>query len=465
MKKLIFSLVVWLIPFLILSQEMNDNFTERLSQEIYEKARNAYSQVPEFLKWQSENGYVKQRSLNANHVLFSWPMRVNSNYDDIPNYYMIQNYVDQTWGNGSSDDWRCSGRTYEGHEGLDINLFPFWWRMKDNDNVFAAAAAPGIVISVEDGINNDDNCANDGMGANHIAILHADSTITRYLHIKTGSALVQVDQYVEEGKLLCHIASSGRSSNPHLHFDVRNKNNDWIEPFFSTNPSLECNIRNTDSWWQNQKKFYEPQINRVMTHNSIPALQGYVNIGYNNSFCKNHENATTQNQFSAGQKVYVGAAIHDALNTDSLKITVTDPLGNVYITINKSVSTDLVGRIPRMYRVESFDLPVNAVTGTHTITLNYKYASWQDNGGPSFISTKTYVHYFTVGCTTNKVLISTVSGRAGHIVSNSISSTQTLNVGANTIYQSGNYIDLKPGFTATAGTTFKAKIRGCDYCD
>src|SRR5690242_10406048 len=32
--------------------------------------------------------------IEANHVLFRWPMRANSNYDEIPGFYELSNYID-----------------------------------------------------------------------------------------------------------------------------------------------------------------------------------------------------------------------------------------------------------------------------------------------------------------------------------------------------------------------------------
>ncbi len=60
-----------------------------------------------------------------------------------------------------------------------------------------------------------------------IALLHDDGTLTLYGH---ASALLRdVGQWVQTGEVIAKVGSTGRSTGPHLHFEVR-QNGQYVEP-------------------------------------------------------------------------------------------------------------------------------------------------------------------------------------------------------------------------------------------
>jgi hypothetical protein len=65
-------------------------------------------------------------------------------------------------------------------------------------------------------------CDPDGYGA-LITIRHANGLETRYAHVNTTS--VRVGQRVSQGQVIGTVGSRGRSSGPHLHFEVRRNGN------------------------------------------------------------------------------------------------------------------------------------------------------------------------------------------------------------------------------------------------
>ncbi len=97
--------------------------------------------------------------------------------------------------------------------------------------------------------------------ANSIIIQHADGTYALYWHMKNGSVTSKtVGQTVEVGEYLGVVGSSGSSSGPHLHFEIRTSaaSNSYKDPFSGT-----CNLLNATSWWASQKAHTNPAIFKV----------------------------------------------------------------------------------------------------------------------------------------------------------------------------------------------------------
>ncbi len=74
------------------------------------------------------------------------------------------------------------------------------------------AAAAGTVISVRTGWGG-------GYG-NHIILSHPNGTQTLYAHLSKIS--VSVGQQISDGEVIGNTGNSGRSTGPHLHFEIRN---------------------------------------------------------------------------------------------------------------------------------------------------------------------------------------------------------------------------------------------------
>ncbi len=164
---------------------------------------------------------------------------------------------------------------YDNHEGTDFSLIGGFWK-QDDKSVWAVAAAKGVVMAKTE--SNFDRCqadlnpldcsesvcttvlgqeicspcapnANfgqpfcqqgdeapdyDSLPANYVKLCHSDGTVTRYYHLMKDEVEVSVGDEVECGDRLGLIASSGRSSAPHLHFDVKLAgagSGEWTDPF------------------------------------------------------------------------------------------------------------------------------------------------------------------------------------------------------------------------------------------
>ncbi|MDG2304729.1 MAG: M23 family metallopeptidase [Candidatus Binatia bacterium] len=164
----------------------------------------------------------------------------------------------------SYDGWHLC---YDPHKGTDFMLAGHFLAM-DNANVHARAAASGRVMKVVDG--NFDRCEVDldafsdtfmevicpnpdtpdstsVTTANRVDICHPDGTISQYYHLMDGSIEVIEGQPVSCGDPLAFIGSSGMSSAPHLHFQVKKKNEDG--DFRSVDP---YHVNDDDSLWIQQ---------------------------------------------------------------------------------------------------------------------------------------------------------------------------------------------------------------------
>ncbi len=64
----------------------------------------------------------------------------------------------------------------------------------------------------------------------YIVINHGDGTLTLYAHMQAGSRKVQKGDYVSQGQVIGNVGSTGNSSGPHLHFEVRNSSGGYLNP-------------------------------------------------------------------------------------------------------------------------------------------------------------------------------------------------------------------------------------------
>jgi len=85
------------------------------------------------------------------------------------------------------------------------------------------APASGTVVTLQDGIEDNtigDVNLNENWG-NTIVIKHSDFLFSKISHIKKGSFNVKVGDYVKKGDSIALCGSSGRSPEPHIHFQMQ----------------------------------------------------------------------------------------------------------------------------------------------------------------------------------------------------------------------------------------------------
>ena len=98
---------------------------------------------------------------------------------------------------------------YSGHTGVDFAC-------SSGTSVMAAKAGK-VVISTALRYGN----GNYRSYGEYIVISHGDGTMTLYAHMLSGSRTVSVGQEVSQGQVIGQVGSTGNSTGPHLHFEVR----------------------------------------------------------------------------------------------------------------------------------------------------------------------------------------------------------------------------------------------------
>ena len=103
----------------------------------------------------------------------------------------------------------CPFHGQENHAGIDVgrNLDP----EQSINGATIVAAGNGTVIKAE---------SYSGYG-DTVMIDHGDGLVSLYAHQQAGSIRVSVGQYVVKSQAIGRVGSTGYSTAPHLHFEVR----------------------------------------------------------------------------------------------------------------------------------------------------------------------------------------------------------------------------------------------------
>ncbi len=352
-----------------------------------------HDQVPQFTQmnrvykyWQDRKKLVDTGRLKINKALpyrfgtgagggtkYSFPLKSTKGY---PGYHGTSGFVDlnPSYPNHITD-YHCGNPSYDlnsgyNHRGIDFFTWPYEWYKMDNDEVQVVAAEAGTITTKIDG-NYDRVCSfNDpkNTGWNAVYITHADGSYAWYGHLKKNSLTSKpVGATVQVGEYLGIVGSSGTSTGPHLHFETHDASNNVIEPHFGT-----CNSAIGESWWRDQRPYYDSAINQLMTHAVEPSLGSCPGIG---------QTPNAENVFSPGDRVYMAAYYRDQLADQNTHYEVLRPNGTLYSSWNAASS---VAHYNASYWYWYDNLPVQAMPGRWTFKATYEgqvveHHFWVDN--------------------------------------------------------------------------------------
>ena len=286
----------------------------------------------------------------------TWPLQYAEGADE---QHVVANFVDVDARNpGFVRDYECNARSYDlagyDHGGIDYSLWPFAWDLMDRDAVEVVAAAPGVLLGVDEG-QPDRTCSWQGAGNwNAVYVQHDDGSVAWYGHLQTGSATTKAPgSAIARGERLGLVGSSGRSSGPHLHFEVHGANGAVVE----TNTGA-CNT--SASWWQAQRPYYDSKLTRLATHAGDPGFAG----------CPSTADAPRfSDQFAPGARLYVAGYFRDQRAGQPTTYAVRTPSGAVWRTWTHAMTQP---HYVASYWYWWFTLPPDAEDGEWTATATFE---------------------------------------------------------------------------------------------
>ena len=324
MNKLL--LILLLFPFINIAQDIDDGGGEYKLYNHHSCLSKQdriviWDEIKENLKSLKNQNTITKRNQS---VSFVWPLRKDTSLI-FNNYFGISNFVDQDTTTGSILDYNCLNRSYDGHGGTDIFTWPFPWYLYNNDYIDVIAGEDGIIINKHDG-HDDDHCPSTSGGTwNAVYVQHNDGSIVWYGHLKKNSLTSKsIGQTVTKGEYLGKVASSGKSTGPHLHLEIHDSSWNLIDPFQGS-----CNSLNSNSWWSNQRNYREPILNALLTHNAKP-IHGCPGI---------NEDPNISNHFIIGDTVFLAAYYTDREVGDSAKYRIKTPNNTMWDSWNQVAST------------------------------------------------------------------------------------------------------------------------------
>lgn len=95
---------------------------------------------------------------------------------------------------------------------------------------YVVAHSDGDVVAVVSNINYNTSQSGKKIYGNYVKIRHDNGMYTLYAHMKYGSVTVKIGDRVSKGQVLGYMGNTGYAFGAHLHFEVRNENDKYIDP-------------------------------------------------------------------------------------------------------------------------------------------------------------------------------------------------------------------------------------------
>lgn len=315
------------------------------------------------------DGRLPARDSKATPGGYTWPLRPAPGVADY-GYYALYNFVDHdARGPNLLQDYNCGTRSYDsatsGHAGTDISIWPFPWARFERSEIQAVAAQSGVIVFKADGYD-DRSCTMGDKPANRVLVRHDDGLTASYYHFKADTITAKaVGERVAQGEYLGVVGSSGSSTAPHLHFELRDAADRVVDPFTGA-----CNPGT--SLWAVQPPYRDSRINKLSTH-SAPAVF---------PSCATPEQTNLSDNFAIGARVYFYTYFQDQQAGQQAVYTVYRPDGRVFASwLYQATET-----YDAAYRYWYYTLPTTASVGTWRIDVAYQG--------------RLYSHAFTVGVPT-----------------------------------------------------------------
>lgn len=109
------------------------------------------------------------------------------------------------------------------HNGID--LCGRMWALD-----YIVAHSDGKVVGIVKNCNVNTSKTGQTIYGNYVMLKHDNGMYTLYAHLKYGSVTVNLGDRVSKGQVIGYMGNTGYSFGAHLHFEVRDKNNNRIDP-------------------------------------------------------------------------------------------------------------------------------------------------------------------------------------------------------------------------------------------
>jgi Peptidase family M23/Secretion system C-terminal sorting domain len=313
--------------------------------------RDVKKQIEQNLFYLRKNDLIPVVKESKTTVLLRWPLKVSGGASDLP-FHTVGPYFDLDKNFNKVLDFDCGSKTYDGHNGTDIGLWPFMWKKMDEGSVDIVSAADGIVLAKHDG-DYDRSCGASVNIGNYVIVQHTDGSKCHYWHMKQGSVLTKsIGSVVAAGEYLGKVGSSGNSSGPHLHFVLETASGEFIDPFIG-----KCNI--FPVVWDNQKSYIDPTLHLVLTH---AAGKGPIFPP-----CPDPEIPNIRRDFKPGDLVEFSSFFHDQLPGDIVYHKILKPDHSVFIEWTQMMDAALQVSV----WISAWFLPVSAQEGKWRYEATY----------------------------------------------------------------------------------------------
>lgn len=126
----------------------------------------------------------------------------------------------------------------------------------------------------------------------YMDVLGADGMLYRYAHLQQNAFFAKVGDKVDVGSKLARSGSTGRSSGPHLHFEIRNPNNEFgfegtVDPLAylaskgpqKASQGVKARTLNDKSWHMTGLATPSLSSTERIPNNAIPLPGGYYILG------------------------------------------------------------------------------------------------------------------------------------------------------------------------------------------
>ncbi len=124
---------------------------------------------------------------------------------------------------------------------------------------YIVAHSEGTVVQARNNYATNDRSG--GSYGNYVLIRHNNGMYTLYAHMRYNSVAVKVGQKVKKGQTIGYMGNTGYAFGAHLHFEVRDKNNNMIDPTKYINADLpSANISNNTNVKYQLGKVYKTQV-------------------------------------------------------------------------------------------------------------------------------------------------------------------------------------------------------------